>query len=344
MQMKLIRRISITLLTIVMAGAFAADGVMAEPDAPRSCTTVSPKGQLTNFMASVEITETSESTLFTYTLDTPGANPDHAVLAMDCLSECEASFCSIGENPCTTTADCTDGNEDVCVVDTECISNFGSPDNNGSSLNACGGSGDAITGIGFAMLSTMTMVANPEADTSTFFVKIAGPVTCDSGDIGIKNGKKFSSCEICVPKTTLDEGPIVADSDRIITQGPCRFLRRFKRGRLFESSVLENPDGEPQCEGIVLSLDETTGEFIAAHAGEPGLPPFQWSDLELKIDDAMGGSISIGPGLGQQLGAFEFTTGPGKTCVVINDGFGGTGLTCTCAKPLSPGESAHCGK
>lgn len=341
--MTLIGRISITLLTIVMAGAFAADGAMAEPDAPRSCTMVSPKGQITNFSASVELTESNGFTLFTYTLDTPGVNPDHAVLAMDCLPICQASFCSNSSGACTTTADCDDNdNQDVCVVDTECISDFGSPDNNGSSLNACGLGGDPITGIGFLLFSTMTMTANPEADTSTFFVEIAGPVTCDSGDIAVKNGKKLSACEICVPKTTLDTGAVFADSERIITIGECRFLRRFKNtGQLIETSVLLNDPSEPPCLGIVVSTDQD-GNLISKFAGEGPLGPLPFVDHQLNVADGMG-FADFGKGLQGQQGGYEYTTGSG-TCVVLNDGFGGTGLTCTCSKPLSPGESAHCGK
>ena len=82
--MKLLRRILYTLSTVVIAGAFAAGGAMAEPDAPRSCTT--ERGYDIN----VDIETDSVSTTFMYEIDAHGDNPDHAVLAMDCLELCEA--------------------------------------------------------------------------------------------------------------------------------------------------------------------------------------------------------------------------------------------------------------
>lgn len=345
--MKLIRRLLFALAPMLVTGLFITHGAMAEPDAPRSCTTNGADA----YGVEVEVEETPNSTIFTYFIDSPGVNPDHAVLAMDCVEECAPSTCSVGNNSCSTDADCTASDQDVCVHDSECVLNFGSPDNNGTDLNDCGGNGDRVTDLGIFMDSRATLTANPKIDTSSFFVEIEGKVTCDSGDIAIKEGKSISYCEICAPLTSLDQGPgAFANTEKIVTIGNCRFSRVFERdtGKLLSSEVLgtADPNGPP-CEGIVVSTDQdpqsgTFGQLVAKGVGDGTVPPMPFNNLQFNVGDG-GVAVDFGLGLQDQAGGNEWTSGSG-TCVTLSDGFGGTSLSCTCQKPFSKGETKYCGK
>lgn len=350
--MKLIRKIlfthSIALVRMAASVAVAAvissaGGAVAEPDAPRACTLLNPDGTGTTFSASVEVTSTGSSTIFTYSLKTPGANPDHAALSMDCVSQCEASTCSISGASCSGNADCPGGNDDVCLVDSECLLGYGSTNNEGSSFNRCG-AGDGPTGLGNLEFSRSTVTANPNQDTSSFFVEISGDVTCDLGDIAIKNGKRVTSCAICTPLTsTPDAGPgAFANTEKIVTLGNCRFSRVFEAetGKLISSEVLgaADPDGPP-CEGIVVSTEN--GQLISKAAGEGKVGPMPFSQFQFKVQGGPNGFEDFGLGLQDQRGGNEWTSGTG-TCVTLSDGFGGTSLACTCQKPLSTGELTYC--
>jgi hypothetical protein len=320
---------------------FSAGFAGAEPDAPRSCTLLNPDGSATTFTASVDVASTGSSTIFTYFLDTPGANPDHAALSMDCVSQCAESACSITGGGCSDNTDCPGGNEDICLSDSECLLAYGSPDNNGSSFNGCG-QGD-LTGLGDLEFSRSTVTANPDQDTSSFFVEIRGQVTCDSGDLAIKNGKRVTSCAICAPLTSLDSGPgAFANTEKIVTLGNCRFSRVFEAetGKLVSSEVLgtADPDGPP-CEGIVVST--ANGQLISKTAGEGPIGPMPFSQFQFSVQGGPDGLEDFGLGLQDQRGGNEWTSGSG-TCVTLSDGFGGTSLACTCQKPLSKGELTYC--
>lgn len=349
--MKLIRKIlfahSITFARTVVSAAvvavlLAAGGAVAEPDAPRACTLLNPDGSGTTFSASVEVTKTGSSTIFDYSLETPGANPDHAALSMDCISPCAASTCSISGASCSASSDCTGGNDDVCLFDSECLIDYGSSNSEGSSFNGCG-AGDGPTGLGKLEFSRSTVTANPSQDKSGFFVEISGDVTCDLGDIAIKNGKRVTSCAICTPLTSSEASPgAFANTEKIVTLGNCRFSRVFEAetGKLISSEVLgiAEEDGPP-CEGIVVSTEN--GQLISKTAGEGKVGPMPFSQFQFNVQGGPDGFEDFGLGLQDQRGGNEWTSGTG-TCVTLSDGFGGTSLACTCQKPLSKGELTYC--
>jgi hypothetical protein len=381
MLMMLIRKISCTFLMVVMAVAFAVTGAMAEPDAPRECTATGsgPDYAITMNVASsfcrdsigVECTTDVECTTvttgdvcitadqglvrFAYAIDAPDTNPDHAVLCFDAVPVCTPSECSISTIPCTTSAQCpgtgnNDENEDVCVVDSECIFAAGETTNPYPDITSGledPGAGDRSTIMGRYEKSRRVMTANPNQAVSRFFVDILGTVTCDSGDILVKSGKKISSCEICAPLTSGDPGAgAFANTEKIVTLGNCRFSRKFENftGKLVSTTVLQNAPSEPPCEGIAISTDQD-GKLFAKFAGEGTVPPMPFSNLEFKLGDGVDMSGDpIDPlsfGFGEQEDRVEYTSGTG-TCVTLSDGFGGTSLSCTCQKPLSSGEIWFC--
>jgi hypothetical protein len=355
MQMMLTRRIVNLLYVVVAAGTLIVTGAMAEPDAPRSCITDGP----TAFPVEVALTSTPSSTVFTYTIATGTLNPDHAVLAMDCLEECpEKGICSETGDPCSTNAECDElDDQDFCELPENCVVAYGSPDNNGTGLNACGGPGDRTTGIGEFQNSLATVTASPKSDTATFFVEVAGQVTCDSGDIAIKDGKQISYCEICAPLTSLDQGPgAFVNTEKIVTLGDgsedspfCRFSRTFNSvtGQLLKHEVLENKTGEVPCPGFALTTN-AAGVLEAKFAGEGKVDPIKFGQIKILVSKDVNGEVTdpnnfleFGLGKKSQPGGNEWTNGNG-TCVTLDDGFGGVAKECTCQKPLSPGELAFC--
>jgi len=362
---------------VVMAVAFAVSGAMAEPDAPREClaTGSGPDYQILMTVASsfcrdsigvecetdvecttvtagdVCITEDQGLVRFAYAIEDPNKfNPDHTVLSFDAVPVCAPSVCSVSGGGCATSNDCNGGNQDICLKDSECIFAAGETTNPYPDITSGlrdPGVGDRSTLMGRYEKSRRVMTANPNQAVSRFFVDILGEVTCDSGDILVKTGKKISSCEICAPLTSGDPGAgAFANTEKIVTLGKCRFSRKFENftGKLISSEVLQNDPSEPQCEGIVISTDQdpgspTFGELVAKIAGEGTVPPMPFSNLEFNVEDGGNGPVSFG--FGEQEDRIEYTSGTG-TCVTLSDGFGGTSLACTCQKPLSPGEIRFC--
>jgi hypothetical protein len=378
MHMTLIGRISITLLTIVMAVAFAADGALAEPDAPRECTATGtgPDYAISMTVASsfcrdsigvecetdaectdvtagdVCITEDQGLVRFAYAIvDSENKNPDHAVLCFDAVPVCAQSVCSVTGGPCATTNDCNGGNEDVCLVDSECIFAAGEltdPYPQITSGLELPGVGDSSTDFCQNVKSRRVMTANPNQAVSRFYLDIQGPVTCDDGDILVKTGKKRSSCSLCGPLTTaaLDAGSF-ATTKKLLELGPCQFERVFDlSGALISSEVLLNDPSEEPCPGFVLTKDQdpesaTFGQLVSKNAGEGPVGPMPLSTFSTIVDDGSNGAADFGFKRGDQAGGNEDISGPG-TCATLSDGIGGSTLSCTCQKPLSPGEIRFC--
>jgi len=383
--MKLIRKLLFALSPIWVAGVFVASGAMAEPDAPRQCTATGtgPDYEISmtvetsfcrdsiGFACQVDgdcptmgdecLTEGAGLVRFAYAIEDPdNRNPDHAVLSFDAVSVCAASVCSLSQEPCVTSDQClgtgmNDENEDVCLVDSECIFAAGESTDPYPSITSGlqdPGEGDSSTILSRYEKSRRVMTANPNQAVSRFFVDVSGEVTCDLGDVLVKTGKKISSCSICAPLTAADPGAgAFANTEKIVTLGNCRFSRIFEAGtgKLVSSEVLgeADPNG-PACEGIVVSMDQdpgsmTFGQLIAKKAGEGPVKPLKFSEFVFQVkngdDDP---PEDFGLGLQDQGGGIEFTHGLGSTCVTLSDGFGGTSLSCTCQKPLSKGEIRFC--
>jgi hypothetical protein len=373
MHMKLTIRKCLGHLAIAMASTMVAGLALAEPDAPRECTaTGNGPGYDVDMSVSksfcrdsigddcqsdadcpngdVCLTEDLGLVRFAYAIDTNGLNPDHAVLSFDAVPVCAASKCSISETPCTTSAEClgTGGNEndDVCLVDSECIYAAGE-DTTGYPSISNGlrdpGEGDSKTITGRYEKSRRVMTANPNQAVSRFFIDISGDVSCDDGDVVIVTGKKVSSCPLCAPLTdvALADGSF-ANTEKTVEVGHCRFKRRFTAtGQLIDTEVMVNDPSEPPCEGIVISTD-ANGELMAKGAGQGPVGPMPFSNFS----NVVGNGPNNPPedfGFNQQSegGGIEYTSGSG-TCVTLSDGFGGTSLSCTCQKPLSRGELTYC--
>jgi len=381
--MKLIRKVLSTLPPMLAVGVLLTGGAMAEPDAPRQClaTGTGPDYPISmtveksfcrdsiGFACQTDsdcptagdkcLTESAGLVRFAYAIEDPHSfNPDHSVISFDAVPVCAASVCSLSGTACVTSDECLgtgagDENEDVCLVDSDCIFAAGETTDPYPSISSGlqdPGEGDSSTIIGRYEKSRRVMTANPNQAVSRFYLDISGQVTCDLGDVLVKTGKKISSCPICVPLTAADLGiGAFANTEKIVTLGNCKFSRVFEAGtgRLISSEVLgeADPDGPP-CEGIVVSTDQdpqsgTFGQLISKGAGEGTLPPMPFNNFQFNVGDGGTGPVDFGLGLQDQAGGNEWTSGSG-TCVTLSDGFGGTSLSCTCQKPLSKGEIRYC--
>jgi hypothetical protein len=375
--MKLINQI--TLWTLVIAGTLAASGAMAV-DAPKECTAT---GTGPDYVVSMTVsrsfcrdsigfdctvdadcplsgdtclTEDDDLTRFAYAItDAHNDNPDHAVLSFSAAPVCAfPSTCSETFGSCTTNDDCDEtNNDDVCLIDTECIFAAGETTSDYPDITSglkSPGEGDSTTITGRYEKSRVVMTSNPKVAVSKSYVDIRGTADCYLGDIVIKTGKKISSCPICAPfeEANLDPGSF-ATTTKILEIENCRFKRTFDLvGRLVSSEVLMNEPGEEQCNGIVLTKDtdpdsDTFGELVAAYAGEGPVGPMLLNNFSTTVLDAgaPNGMADFGFKQKDKAGGNEDTSGTG-TCTTLSDGFGGTTLSCTCQKPLSNGEIRFC--
>jgi hypothetical protein len=108
---------------------------------------------------------------------------------------------------------------------------------------------------------------------------------------------------------------------------------------------LNDPSEEP-CDGFVLTKDQdpqsaTFGQLVSKNAGEGPVGPMALSIFSTIVDDGTVVGVDFGFKRQDQPGGNEDTSGPG-TCSTLSDGIGGSTLSCTCQKPLSPGEIRFC--